>query len=504
MVANIPLSVQSLKDVAYDWKDLSDFFKQQFKNTKIFLDDTCELPHNWNQTWWNVSQWGDLGQQHWRKKYAAAGFLPRMVMNSPFYEKDWRKADFSIVILYARHYAGGVTILQQQCLQRLQKYSLAFQKTQGRNHFFIFTDSRGACSLDGKFKDVEFLKHHVIGQHGEVYNKNKFFFRRGSGPLLRCYDYKRDVNIPTPNIHTFPDDGSGYEDMYSITHNKSLLMFYAGWNYDTRMKLVNYYKNDSDVIVRRSIPKYDYNTNMSRTKYCPVCGGFSQWTPRLMEAIYYGCIPVILSDHWELPFSHIVNWTKFSVRVMSNQYKNIKEIIRSLPYDEMHKNLKLVQPIFRYHLHSYTENDMFPIFIYETMKKINYIPVIPNITIISNSIVTDKDYNIEMPLKGRKAHNVNANSTFIINHEKEWSCSTRDGYFVNCLSKNIYSIKKNKYIPNKIHNETFSSCIKVSIWPFYNFSCIPYSKLHENTWRIPGEINQMCWSFVYEGLIICN
>lgn len=38
------------------------------------------------------------------------------------------------------------------------------QATNGSRHFFIFTDSRGPCCLDGKYKDVGFLKHHIIGR----------------------------------------------------------------------------------------------------------------------------------------------------------------------------------------------------------------------------------------------------------------------------------------------------------------------------------------------------
>ena len=62
--------------------------------------------------------------------------------------------------------AGGPAIVQQQCLQRLAARSEAFRATNGSRHFFIFTDSRGPCCLDGKYKDVDFLRHHIIGCAG--------------------------------------------------------------------------------------------------------------------------------------------------------------------------------------------------------------------------------------------------------------------------------------------------------------------------------------------------
>jgi len=44
------------------------------------------------------------------------------------------------------------------------------------------------------------------------------------------------------------------------------------------------YKSDTELVVRRKVTKHEYKVNMMRAKFCPICGGFSQWTPRLAEA----------------------------------------------------------------------------------------------------------------------------------------------------------------------------------------------------------------------------
>eukprot|EP00439_Symbiodinium_sp_Y106_P035570 s2248_g4.t1 len=46
---------------------------------------------------------------------------------------------------------------------------------------------------------------------------------------------------------------------------------------------------------------------------CPLVEGASSYTSRLFEALFAGCIPVILSDHLRLPFDHVVNWSEFSI-----------------------------------------------------------------------------------------------------------------------------------------------------------------------------------------------
>ena len=52
------------------------------------------------------------------------------------------------------------------------------------------------------------------------------------------------------------------------------------------MELVGIYKDDTEVLVRQAVPPEEYVQRILTAKFCPVCGGFSQWTPRLAEALY--------------------------------------------------------------------------------------------------------------------------------------------------------------------------------------------------------------------------
>ena len=286
----LPPVLHTLQNVTHAAKRaaLLAFFSGPAAQFKVFVDPACALPASWEETWAAPKQWGVTGNQHWATKYGAQGFLPKMVKNSPFVTDDWRSASVSLVVLFARHFGGGPAIVQQQCLQRLRRRSEAFRATNGSRHFFIFTDSRGPCCLDGKYKDVDFLHHHIIGPHGEPSSADEWFFRRGHGPRIRCFDDHKDINIPTPNIH-FPRTpfAPPLPQPPSPAPARSLLLFYAGWNYGTRMELVRMYEADAEVVVRRRVKKPEYADHMWRAKFCPICGGFSQWTPRLAEALYY-------------------------------------------------------------------------------------------------------------------------------------------------------------------------------------------------------------------------
>jgi hypothetical protein len=420
---------------------------------RVYIDDACAQPSDWRTNWEKPRQWGLTGEKNWPTKYAAAGFLPIMLARSPFVTDDWRRADASLVVSFARQYAGGPAIIQQQCLQRLRARSLAWRATNGSRHFFIFTDSRGPCCLDGKYKDVDFLRHHVIGPHGEPGGgaRDPWFFRRGRGPRIRCFDDVKDVNIPTPNIHfprlplapTLPPVPAGGGP-------RPLLLFYAGWNYGERMKLVNHLKDDPDVYVRQKVPPDEYKQRMLSARFCPVCGGtpaptrpspsrcaappapssarrsfrhhpraavaagFSQWTPRLAEALYYECVPVLLSPHHLIfvhhphahrcvpvllspyslpPWSHVLDWPvtwpeplrarhsarcdarhyvaplggrpSFSLRLDPKRIKGIKGLVQGADYARLAGGVRRAKAALTYQLDGWTGADMLPLLLWE-------------------------------------------------------------------------------------------------------------------------------------------
>ena len=55
-----------------------------------------------------------------------------------------------------------------------------------------------------------------------------------------------------------PGGGSGGALGSAWTH-RPLLLFYAGWNYDVRMKLVKLYQDDEEVVVRKKAWNYNYH-----------------------------------------------------------------------------------------------------------------------------------------------------------------------------------------------------------------------------------------------------
>eukprot|EP00747_Dinoflagellata_sp_TGD_P152875 gnl/TRDRNA2_/TRDRNA2_177347_c0_seq1.p1 gnl/TRDRNA2_/TRDRNA2_177347_c0~~gnl/TRDRNA2_/TRDRNA2_177347_c0_seq1.p1 ORF type:complete len:463 (+),score=48.69 gnl/TRDRNA2_/TRDRNA2_177347_c0_seq1:54-1391(+) len=61
-------------------------------------------------------------------------------------------------------------------------------------------------------------------------------------------------------------------------------------------------------------PVANYGEVLGDSHFCLCPKGASSYTSRVFEALFAGCIPVILSDHMRLPFDTIVDWSKFSIR----------------------------------------------------------------------------------------------------------------------------------------------------------------------------------------------
>ena len=53
--------------------------------------------------------------------------------------------------------------------------------------------------------------------------------------------------------------------------------------------------------------------------FCLCPRGLKAWSPRVMDALWFGCIPVLLSDHYVPPLHKLVQWDDVSVTIPEYQ-----------------------------------------------------------------------------------------------------------------------------------------------------------------------------------------
>ncbi|XVF88598.1 hypothetical protein PTKIN_Ptkin19aG0063800 [Pterospermum kingtungense] len=287
-------------------------------------------------------------QPKMRGIYASEGWFMKLIEgNKKFVVRDPRRAH----LFYLPFSAGMLRIALQgqefQNIQDLQKYLKDYveliagkysfwNKTGGADHFLV------ACH-DWAIR----LTNHLKGCLRALCNANAARgFKIGKDTTLPV-TYIRSAEAPLENL-----GGKSPSDRY-------ILAFFAGGMHGyLRPILLQYWQNkEPDMKIFGPMPrdiegKRKYREYMKSSKYCICARGYEVHTPRVVEAIYYECVPVIISDNYVPPFFEVLNWEAFAVFVPENDIPNLRNILLSIPeekYLEMHSRVKLVQQHFLWH-----------------------------------------------------------------------------------------------------------------------------------------------------------
>jgi hypothetical protein len=113
-----------------------------------------------------------------------------------------------------------------------------------------------------------------------------------------------------------------------------------------RTRMRELWGHDQDVVlVDGFVNPTDYHALLHRSKFCLLLRGHRGWSPRLGDAIWAGCVPVIVADHYQLPLHELVDWTQFSVQVPEQRVGELKHILQTVSaerYEHLRQQLRRV------------------------------------------------------------------------------------------------------------------------------------------------------------------
>ncbi|EYU37037.1 hypothetical protein MIMGU_mgv1a0063811mg, partial [Erythranthe guttata] len=70
-----------------------------------------------------------------------------------------------------------------------------------------------------------------------------------------------------------------------------------------------------------------YQSEIVRSTFCLCPLGWAPWSPRLVESVALGCVPVIIADGIRLPFPSAVPWPEISLTVAESDVDNLGKIL---------------------------------------------------------------------------------------------------------------------------------------------------------------------------------
>ncbi|KAJ7958562.1 Exostosin family protein [Quillaja saponaria] len=280
--------------------------------------------------------------------YASEGWFMRLLeANKRFITKDSKKAHlfylpFSSRMLEETLYIRGshsftnlIEYLKNYLDVIARKYPF-WNRTGGADHFLV------ACH---DWAPVETRKHmaQCIRALCNADVKEGFVFGKD---VSLPETYIRLVKNPTKDLGGKPPS------------KRSTLAFFAGSMHgDLRTILLQHWGNkDPDMKIFGKLPRSkgnrDYIQYMKSSKYCICAKGYEVNSPRVVEAIFHDCVPVIISDNFVPPFFETLNWEAFAVFVLEKDIPNLKTILHSIPqkrYLQMQMRVKKVQQHFLWH-----------------------------------------------------------------------------------------------------------------------------------------------------------
>uniref|UniRef100_A0A3B3ZIL0 Exostosin glycosyltransferase 1 n=1 Tax=Periophthalmus magnuspinnatus TaxID=409849 RepID=A0A3B3ZIL0_9GOBI len=136
-----------------------------------------------------------------------------------------------------------------------------------------------------------------------------------------------DISIPLfPKEHPLKGEAVGYVTLSDAPPSRKYLLHGKDWerHKDTRCDRDN-----------QQYSKFDYQELLRNSSFCLVPRGRRLGSFRFLEALQAACIPVILSNGWELPFSEVIDWRKAAVIGDERLLLQVPSITRSVVRDRI-------------------------------------------------------------------------------------------------------------------------------------------------------------------------
>ncbi|KAI3905171.1 hypothetical protein MKX01_017417 [Papaver californicum] len=330
--------------------DDPDLYAPLFRNVSIFRR-SYELMENILKVYiYPDGERPIFHEPHLQGIYASEGWFMRTIEDyRQFVTRDPKKAHLFYLPYSARqlelalyvpdsHNIKPLSIYLRDYVNMLAAKYLFWNRTHGADHFLV------ACHDWGPY---------TLTEHEELV-KNTIKALCNADTSEGIFVARKDVSLPETTIRNpkrpLRDVGG------KRVCQRPILAFFAGnMHGSVRPTLLKIWGDkDDDMRIYGPLPvrvsrRMTYAQHMKSSRFCICPMGYEVNSPRIVEAFFYECVPVIIADNFVLPFSEVFDWSAFSVVVSEKDIPKLKDILTAIPlkrYLSMQTNVKMVQKHF--------------------------------------------------------------------------------------------------------------------------------------------------------------
>ncbi|KAL3683701.1 hypothetical protein R1sor_001723 [Riccia sorocarpa] len=297
------------------------------RDIKIYV---YELPPKFNSDWLADPRCSS-------HLFAAEVVLHRVLLESPIRTMHADEADYFFVPVYVscnfspKNGFPSLThapAMIKDAVELISREAEYWNRSGGRDHIFVAAHDYGAC-----FHAVE--KIAVAAGIPEVLRNSILLQTFESVDGHPCQEVEH-IQIPP---YVSPGVVRKFTTSPVQRRKRDILAYFRGklelhpknvsgqlYSRGIRTRLWKKYKRDKLFVMRRKRAD-GYQSEMLRSVFCLAPLGWAPWSPRIVEAVMYGCVPVIIADKISLPYSHVIDWPSISLTVRERDVDNLRKIL---------------------------------------------------------------------------------------------------------------------------------------------------------------------------------
>ncbi|XP_058226331.1 probable glycosyltransferase At5g03795 [Rhododendron vialii] len=320
----------------HDWEHFNADYNEMMRNLKIYVyPDVHQNSSPFSNIFLPRTNLKKLGNYYSEHAFKTA-LLSSTLLTSRPEEAHFFYMPFSINLMRydgRLHSVESINEFVGRYTDRISSEFAFWNASGGTDHLYVYCHSVG---------------RDAASSHGGLLN-NAIQVTCSSSYSQKLYVSHKDVALPQVWPRPDPDDR-----VLNTPDARDILVFFAGRKQNARVreKLIALWGNETSMAIYSNNRSLPYEEGFRRSRYCLSVKGYEVNTARVSDAIHFGCIPVIISDYYDLPLNNVLDWSKFSVIINEQDVEFLKEILLSISeetYLAMYNNLYLVRRHFAWH-----------------------------------------------------------------------------------------------------------------------------------------------------------